>query len=216
MGRFIRDSMLTGASLNTEITEAELGLVSNPDYSYDDWFDIACSINSRSLNLLVDTIAFQKELLAKVSEFEIFITLYPTMLEHDTHEAEYYLEILKSLMKGELPKKTLCEELNFWNHIMGEHAQFIDGMLDPTEETLKETTELMAVKFEELVKECIKTAEIQILQDSLRATVEIRNYKIAATAGLLNCEIKSIIPPLLADHVLREANHYLRILGDTN
>ena len=30
--------------------------------------------------------------------------------------------------------------------------------------------------------------------------------------GINDCKIKSLILPLLADHVLREANHYLRIL----
>jgi hypothetical protein len=207
------NSMLTGASLNTGITKAELGLVSNPSHGYRNWFNIACSLNTRSLNLLVKVIAFQKRLLAIVSECKIFITLYHEMLEHDTREAEYYLEILKSLQNGVLPNKTLCDELNFWNNIMGEHAEFIDGMLDPTEKTLKKTAETTAKKFEKLVEECIKSAEKQILQDSLGATGGIRDYKIAATTGLLKCQIKSIIPPLLADHVLREANHYLRILG---
>jgi hypothetical protein len=32
------------------------------------------------------------------------------------------------------------------------------------------------------------------------------------TQGLLGCKIKSIIIPLLGDHVLRESNHYLRLL----
>ncbi|HEX9059455.1 MAG TPA: DUF2935 domain-containing protein, partial [Clostridia bacterium] len=32
------------------------------------------------------------------------------------------------------------------------------------------------------------------------------------TKGLINCSIKAIAYPLLGDHVLREANHYIRIL----
>ena len=62
------------------------------------------------------------------------------------------------------------------------------------------------------MNECIYTAEEQILQSSLCATEEIRSFKTKATEGLLACRIKSIIPPLLADHVLREANHYLRLM----
>lgn len=62
------------------------------------------------------------------------------------------------------------------------------------------------------MNECIYTAEEQILQTSLYATEEIRSFKTKATEGLLACRIKSIIPPLLADHVLREANHYLRLM----
>ena len=46
---------------------------------------------------------------------------------------------------------------------MAEHAEFIDGMLDPTEADLKKTAEATAKKFEKLVNECIYTAEEQIL-----------------------------------------------------
>ena len=192
-------SKLTGAGINTRITMSEYGLVgismraaeansmlagANLSNHYSEWLEnIVCDLNRRSYNLLEQVIAFKKKLLSLASECKIFITLYHEMLKHVTHEAEYYLEILKHLQNKDLPKKTLCEELNFWNHIMGEHAEFIDGMLDPTEKSLKETAEASAKGFEK-----------------------------ASTEGLLQCKIKSIIPALLADHVLREANHYLRLL----
>ncbi len=205
-------SALTGASINTEITKLELNLVSDPNYSYDNWYDIARMINARALKLVMEAIALQKELNSKASECKIFISMYPAMLVHITHEAEYYLQVLKTLEEGKMPKKTLCDELNFWNHIMGEHAEFTDGMLDPSEKALKEAARATAKKFEKLVEECIKTAENKMISDSRQATESIRDYKSAATAGLLGCKIKSIIPPLLADHILREANHYLRLL----
>ena len=47
---------------------------------------------------------------------------------------------------------------------------------------------------------------------SLTETLKYRDFKAAGTEGILNCSISSIILPLLADHVLREANHYIRIL----
>lgn len=95
---------------------------------------------------------------------------------------------------------------------MGEHAQFIDGMLDPTEKSLKKTAETTAKGFEKLVEECIRSAENQILHMSFNSTESIRDFKRSSTEGLLECKIKSIIPCLLSDHVLREANHYLRLL----
>jgi len=206
-------SMLTGANIDTRITMAEYELVGNSNCHYDDWLDnVVANLNQRSCYLLEQVIAFQNKLLCLSLECKIFITLYQEMLEHDTREAEYYLEILKCLQNRNLPHKTLCEELNFWNNIMSEHAEFIDGMLDPTEKNLKQTAEATAKKFEKLVEECIKTAENQIIQKSLESTEGIRNFKRASTEGILQCNIKSIIPPLLADHVLREANHYLRLL----
>lgn len=211
------NSKLTGASINTDITKSELSLVNMPNRYSVEWLEnIVYDLNRRSYNLLNEVIAFQKKLLALVLVCKIFITLYDEMLEHDTREAEYYLEILKSLQNKNLPQKNLCDELDFWNNIMGEHAEFIDGMLDPTEKDLIETAEATAKGFEKLVDECIRTAEKQIVQKSLTSTKEIRDFKRASTEGLINCKIKSIIPPLLADHVLREANHYLRLLNMIN
>lgn len=203
---------LTGAEINTELTRAELELVGGTDYNNDLQENIAYNINTKSLNLLNQVIAFQKNLLVLQSECKIFVTLYHEMLEHDTREALYYHSLLKCLQKRDLPRNTLCGELNFWNNIMGEHAQFMDGMLDPTEKSLKKTAENTADRFEKLVQECIRVGEDQILQRSFEATNNIKNFKRSATEGLLACKIKSIIPPLLADHVLREANHYLRLL----
>lgn len=209
-------SKLTGASIDTKITQAELGLTSNPTYNYAGWFDIACYINLKSFKLLERVIAFQKGLLDMALECKIFITLYDEMLRHDTREAEHYLEILKSLQEGKLPRKTLCDELDFWNNIMEEHAQFVDGMLDPSEKYLKDAAKDTAEIFEDLVKRCITAAENKIVQESLNAAEDIKHYKKTITEGLLKCEIESIIPPLLADHVLREANHYLRLLKMIN
>ena len=45
-------------------------------------------------------------------------------------------------------------------------------------------------------------------------TQKCRDFKQAGVEGIETCKIKFIILPLLADHVLREANHYLRLLED--
>ena len=41
--------------------------------------------------------------------------------------------------------------------------------------------------------------------------MKIRDFKAAGARGILSVN-RSIIPLLLADHVLREANHYIRLL----
>lgn len=46
----------------------------------------------------------------------------------------------------------------------------------------------------------------------LGLTQKFRDFKRAGVQGIETCKIQSIILPLLADHVLREANHYLRML----
>ena len=49
---------------------------------------------------------------------------------------------------------------------------------------------------------------------TLQETLKYRDFKETGTKGLDSCGIRSIILPLLADHVLREANHYVRILNN--
>ncbi|WP_346961884.1 DUF2935 domain-containing protein [Clostridium sp.] len=61
----------------------------------------------------------------------------------------------------------------------------------------------------------ISLAQISsVTEESREATKDIRDFKMKGTEGLLNCKIKSIILPLLGDHVLREANHYLGLLNN--
>lgn len=51
-----------------------------------------------------------------------------------------------------------------------------------------------------------------LTRKTLETTERYRDFKAAGTKGITGCDIRSSILPLLADHVLREANHYLRIL----
>lgn len=105
----------------------------------------------------------------------------------------------------------------FWNQIMMEHALFIRGLLDPTEEELILTADNFAKEYKKLLEEARNMTDetIKTVTDkTITETVKYREFKKAGTEGIVGCEIKSIILPLLADHVLREANHYLRILQE--
>ena len=53
---------------------------------------------------------------------------------------------------------------------------------------------------------------IRFEKDVLDATVQIRDFKEAASDLIQSCKIVSLIPPLLADHVLREAEYFLEVL----
>ena len=56
----------------------------------------------------------------------------------------------------------------------------------------------------------------QLSSKTYKATASLRDFKTAATEGLLQCKIRALAVPLLADHALREANHYLRLLNTFN
>ncbi len=206
-------SKLTGANINTLITDAELQLSGSQNNDYtNELHNLIYDLNNRTLNLLNKVITFKEKILNLSLNCSIFITVYDEMIVHDINEAKHYQKVLNAIQNKKTINETICNELNFWNHIMEEHALFIDGMLDPTENTLKKEAKSLANNFEKLVKECIDVTENLILNNSINSVENLRNYKITATEKLINCNLKSIIPPLLADHVLREANHYLRLL----
>ena len=103
----------------------------------------------------------------------------------------------------------------FWNQIMMEHAQFIRGLLDPTECELMETADNFADEYCRLLETAREQdckASEEMTARALETTERYRDFKAAGTKGIIGCNTRSIILPLLADHVLREANHYLRIL----
>jgi hypothetical protein len=114
--------------------------------------------------------------------------------------------------------RDLLEQQLFWNRIMNEHALFIRGLLNPTETELITDANNFGNEFNRLTEKTAAAMDRTIplprlTARSLDATVRLRDFKATGTQGLLECRIRSIILPLLADHTLREANHYIRILN---
>ena len=69
--------------------------------------------------------------------------------------------------------------------------------------------------YNNLLNTTAKANEFNILStttSTLAKTVKFRGFKESTIRGIAGCKIRSIALPLLADHVLREANHYIRIL----
>lgn len=208
-------SGLTGIPINTRITEKEYDLTHDRNFDYTQRLENQLeNINSRARNLTEEIIDFKIMLLNLILECKVFANVYPSLIHHITEEAEMYVDLLDALEKREFPEEPFCDILDFWNHTMADHAEFINGLLDPSEEELKEIAARLTRIFEDLVADCRRSSRRNILDRSRRATREIVEYKRAATIGLLECEIRSMIPPLLADHVLREANYYLMILNN--
>ncbi len=208
-------SNLTGIPIDTRITRKEYSLSNNPDFDYTRTLERRLeNINCRSKNLVEEVIDLKMRLLNLVLECKVFSTLYPSLIYHIREEAEMYIELLEFLMDKEFPKEPLCNVLDFWNEIMADHTEFINGMLDPEEDELKARAARLSKIFENLINDCNRCSKKQILEKSRRAARDVVDFKRAATIGLLECEIRSIMPPLLADHVLREAYYYLNILDE--
>lgn len=213
-------SYYTGIHIPTEITKAEMELMRDRSYPVNQRIDqIVYDINQRAIDLIASLIKFKSEILTNVISCKMFTVNYPLLLDHIMREAKLYLKMVQQLQSGEefdIENEALEQEL-FWNRIMAEHSKFIRGLLDPTENDLISTANNFGNEFDQLTEEAKAAMDntfsaAQVTADSLVATKQIRDFKAQGTQGLIECKVKSIIIPLLGDHTLREANHFLRLL----
>lgn len=160
-------------------------------------------------------ISFKESILGEVKKGNLFTANYPLLIEHILREAKLYRATIAELMENKEPSyKDLKKTEQFWNRIMMEHALFIRGLLDPSEEELIRTANQFAGEYQELLERArIQDNKAMGMTDAaLAETLRFSKFKAAGAEGILKKEISSIILPLLADHVLREANHYIRLL----
>lgn len=208
---------LTGIPIDVKITEAEERLCAGNCVRVNrEIVSHIRMLNQQMFRSLNGLISFKEEILREVTKCRLYTTNYPLLLEHILREAKLYRETIFELEKsGRISVPDLRNMEIFWNQIMMEHAQFIRGLLDPTECELIETADGFAEDYCRLLKEARqqdRKAMNTLTERTLQTTKKYQQFKTAGTEGITGCEIRSIILPLLADHVLREANHYLRIL----
>ena len=210
-------AQLSGIPINSEITKKEKNLT--PGECRDNYREAARMVhqlNERALCLLNGFISFKENILREVENCRLFTTNYPLLIQHILREARLYHATIDNLMRNrQVSYKGIWGTEEFWNQIMMEHALFIRGLLDPSEEALIKTANDFAMDYKRLLEmakqqDCL--AMQKMTEASLRETLKYRDFKTAGTKGILSRDISSIILPLLADHVLREANHYIRIL----
>lgn len=213
-------SFYTGVQINSNLTQAEAGLAGNPGMMANPLLEQRVfNLNQKAIPLVSSLAQFKSTVLSNVISCKMFTTNYPLLLDHIIREAQFYLRMLTKLQRREeiLTEQDLLEQEVFWNRIMAEHSMFIRGLLDPTEVELIRTANNFGNEFSELTNEAVAALDqtmvsTNITDESLKAAMKLKDFKTAGTKGLINCSIKAIAYPLLGDHVLREANHYIRVL----
>lgn len=216
-----KTSELTGACIDQRITKLESDLVQNclrERRTIDQCIlKKVRELNQWALQLVSNLIDFKKWVLNQVLTCNMYTVNYPLLLEHIIREAELYEKYIKDLESDCGKEQESIQEVElFWNQIMMEHALFIRGLLDPTEYELINTADDFANEYGRLIMDARDMNErtIYSVTNTIKEeTVKYRNFKEAGAKGINECKIRSLIVPLLADHVLREANHYLRILS---
>ena len=123
---------------------------------------------------------------------------YPTFFEHTALEGERFAKRLDSFSRGKV-ELDRSEVVNFWTRIMADHADFVAHLLDPEERLLVEKAMKTSKAWREVKGAGGSTGKVKNSLDEFIA------FKKTAQQGIEAGKIKSIIHPLLADHVLREA-----------
>lgn len=211
----------TGITIDSELTRQELSLRTTPTPSVGPVLvDQVSSLNQRAIHATTILANYKSKLLEDVLSCKMFSFNYPLLIDHILREARFYLRMLNRLQDRQIfdIKRDIIEQEVFWNQIMAEHAKFIRGLLDPTEVKLFNIAHDFGKEFDNLTKQAMTMTEQttilpKLSRESYKATVGIRDFKTAGTEGLIQCKVRALAVPLLGDHVVREANHYLRILS---
>jgi hypothetical protein len=150
---------------------------------------------------------------------------FPLLVDHISREANYFRNRLAELNAGQLEPlpDAIIDENVFFLRIMADHAKFIGHLLDPSERIFVEQARNFSHDFDQLLFQARdldsmrpQSQTIPLLGEFLdqnRVSVKsLRDFKKTARELIEACKIKSIIHPLLADHVFREAERFLFII----
>lgn len=150
---------------------------------------------------------------------------FPLLVDHISREANYFRNRLEELNNGRLEPvhDAIIDENVFFLKIMADHAKFIGHLLDPSERKLVEQAREFSQEFDTLLYQAIDLSSMrpqsqtvpllsQFVDENRVSVKSLRDFKKTARDLIAECRIKSIIHPLLADHVFREAERFLFIL----
>jgi hypothetical protein len=156
------------------------------------------AFNRATVEMTKRLVDFKREMQTEQESGRMRSLVWPLFFDHTAREGERFVRRLDQLSKGDADLDA-AEVVEFWARIMDEHAEFIAHLLDPQEDALIEKALDSSAAFRELREKRGSKAEADALAKG------IIDFKTAAGKGITAGQIKSIIPPALADHVRREA-----------
>ena len=127
--------------------------------------------------------------------------IWPSFVEHTGREVDTML----ARIRGELRSR---DEICMGDRMLAEHAAFAAHLLDPAERALVSTAQEASDKTFDLVANCTK--------DSLETLIMLSRTAGTALDAFVKGPLstaKSVIHPLLADHVKREGERFLGTLA---
>ncbi|MEW9701137.1 DUF2935 domain-containing protein [Paenibacillus sp. SI8] len=170
--------------------------------------------------------AFKRKILGLIIQCQLpGANNFPLLVDHTSREAFYFRNRLEELNEGKLEPlhDAIIDENVFFLRIMADHAKFIGHLLDPSERKLVDQARSFSNDFDQLLFQAIDLSGMrpqsqtkpllgQFLDQNRVSVAALRDFKKTAKELIEACRIKSIIHPLLADHVFREAERFLAII----
>lgn len=184
---------------------------------------VPAEVAGQAISTTREFLAYKQRLLALVIQCRVSAA-YALLIDHIAREALEFLRIASGEAEGKSLEALLREEV-FWLRIMGDHARFINHLLDPSERQLIEAAESFALIFDDLYRqaedlqsmlqarpECFSTVS-RFTGQVVQKTRDLADFKRQAHDLLEKCQALAVAQPLLLDHVFREAEHFLEILA---
>ena len=144
----------------------------------------------------------QLEIHARLTRGEWLGWIWPLFVDHIRREGDYFLGSLQGT------KLDPVAEAQMWLTFMAEHAAFAAHLLDPSEaERIRQALDAQG-KLGDLFRECASGLNDQLLSLTERSGMDLDAYLKALGVGTPG-GAKSIIHPVLAEHVVREGQRFL-------
>lgn len=184
-------------------------------------------LNIQVYQATVSIWAYKRKVLGLQLSCAIVTNNLPLLVDHTSREAAYFAKRLKELNEGKLKPlpEAIIKENVFFLKIMADHSKFIGHLMDPSERKLVDQAREFSNDFDQLLfqaqdldhmrpqSETVPLLD-QFLDQNRVSVVSLRDFKKTARDLIEACRIKSNIPALLADHVYREADHFLHIIDE--
>jgi len=130
--------------------------------------------------------------------------LFPLFVDHTLRELIYFVA---RVWEGGLPTElTYCQNITF----MREHAEFAAHLIDPSATALVADAQGIVSEFYNLKGGCHALTQDYInlgLKAGTRLDTYFRTQPVSASSG------KSVIHPVLAEHVIREGQRFLETIS---
>jgi len=155
-----------------------------------------------AISLVLATRELKTEVHSRLVSGEWLGWLWPLFVDHIRREGDYFLTKLQGQMLSD------ADECRTWLTFMAEHAAFAAHLLDPSEaERIHQAIALLG-DLNRLWQGCGTSMREQLLSLTTRSGLDLDAYFKSLGIGT-PAAARSIIHPVLAEHVVREGQRFL-------